>query len=50
MHVEHNAMKRESAVLLMSAASDKRLMEALTKVEEMSIQMDKEKEEHQIKV
>lgn len=50
MHVDREAMARQSAVLMTSAASDQRLMEALMKVEDLTRELESQKQSHQEEV
>lgn len=50
MLAEREAVKRESCVLLASAANDKRLADALAEIEKLNIQLEQECKEHSTKV
>jgi hypothetical protein len=50
MLAERDAVKRESTVLLASAANDRRLVDALMEIEKLNITLEQERTEQNVKV
>jgi hypothetical protein len=50
MYAENYATKRQSAAILSSAESDKRLMEALKNIEKLSVELESASYNHQQEV